>query len=563
MNNYGKKTISKLFINALKNNKLILKDEEEKTKMTSNLEKFPLKTTKYLIREYNINFKDLESMSDDLFSKYETFVVIGCELSKDLDVVCVVDSKYQSDGLTYPLLSSEKERLIEELKKIGYDEEKIRLIDLNIVTIENKNISSLTKGGRETQNIILETYKYHKQLYECPELEFIKINLIEKLKPISKFFVDYLENITNDYENIRNQKILSYCSSDKLFEFSKRIRNKILCKNTENKKEWYDTMKSLTMKISQLVLLKYGLYSYRKLEIYEKISKLSEFEGFDKENILWLLTRGEFGEENPELILRLYDIYCNILNEYEKSITKKIFEIKFNELYFSDFYSQFNEFFKSPNEATELFEKEFINNFNDLSVNSAFISKSSNENKRYILLDIFESKYHENFIWINQRSKEWLELLKFYTCGKNSKVISNTFEAKFNLIRGAIAERIITDYFNINNLDCIDNINNFKKIELGLIVESTEKSSFGCAPDLLLVKNTDDEKEIIPVEIKCLKSDKKNSSYYGSFDLADKQCNSVKYILNNFKTDIVKRKIIIITWFLDDRLIYEVNLVSN
>ena len=43
-------------------------------------------------------------MCSELFSVFISFVIIGCPMSTDLDVVCIVDSKYQSYGKTYSIL---------------------------------------------------------------------------------------------------------------------------------------------------------------------------------------------------------------------------------------------------------------------------------------------------------------------------------------------------------------------------------------------------------------------------------------------------------------------------
>ena len=103
---------------------------------------------------------------------------------------------------------------------------------------------------------------------------------------------------------------------------------------------------------------------------------------------------------------------------------------------------------------------------------------------------------------INQRSNEWLELIKFYCCGNSTGIIpftqGNYVKHYYNLIRGCIIELFI-----IHNLDFTSLLNvPVKKITVGLIVEKKGiKNSHGCAPDLLLITQ---EQEIIPVEIKSL-----------------------------------------------------------
>lgn len=547
------KTIAKLFVHAIKNNKLLVQNKDA---ILQNLSLFPVRTGNKLIKQFNITNKELELLCEELFSKYDSFVVIGCPLSTDLDVVCIVDNFYQSNGQTWPLLSTELERLKQELELIGYDQEKINLIDLNVITIKNSNITSLTKGGKETQNMIMATYNLHKQKYPCPNLEFVQIDILEKCRSVAKFMVDHLENISIDYQKLREQKKQSYESSQLILDFSKQLKFELrLDVNSEvnskniNVTNWFDDMKSLVMKFCQLVLLKHKIYKYTKIEICESMQNI----GWNFNSILWFLTRGKLGTKNTDVILQLYDSYLLILNEYEDSIIKSYQTIKFNEIILDILLTKLSSFFESPNIPTNKFEEQFDKNFFGLSVNSVFQIQSTLPENRHILTNLFDPEFHNNFIWTSQRSLEWLELLKFFSCGNNTKEIPEGFDGKFNLIRGAIAEKLISEYF------CFED---FTKIELGLLVENTTKGSKGCAPDLLLIKSTDIGSEIIPVEIKCLKSKTKNSNYYDSFDLAQKQCQSVKTILDNFGKSIIQRKIIILSWFFNDCLEFEINVMN-
>ena len=155
------KTLAKLYLYAISNNKITVAN---KLQILQDLSIFPVKTVKALQKHFKLELVDLELMCDELFSKFDSWIVIGCPLSTDLDVVCIVNSEFKSNGQTFPLLTTEIERLKQELRISGY-EQKINLLDLNVVTIYNGNITSLTKGGRETQNIIMDTYKYHTQKY--------------------------------------------------------------------------------------------------------------------------------------------------------------------------------------------------------------------------------------------------------------------------------------------------------------------------------------------------------------------------------------------------------------
>jgi hypothetical protein len=122
-------------------------------------------------------------------------------------------------------------------------------------------------------------------------------------------------------------------------------------------------------------------------------------------------------------------------------------------------------------------------------------------------------------------------------------------EAKYNLIRGSFTEYIINELFNPNK---IVELQGFKKCNVGFIVEEKDKKgSSGCAPDLLLYSND----EIIPVEIKCLTNNTKNHDYFRGLEIAKKQCESVKNILND---KCVKRHLILLSyWIKNNKLSIE------
>lgn len=581
------KCVAKLLIHSIENNKLdIIKSDNEKVKILEELKMFPVRTAKRIIKNHNITHNMLEIICEDLYSKYSEFIIFGCPMSTDLDVVCVVDNVYQENGKCYPLLSSEIERLKSELFQMNFSEEKMSNIDINIISIKDKSIIAVNKGGKEIGNIILSTYEYHKQKHSCPEIDFIEINIFNKLRSISKFIIDHLEIITNTLTNfnikqIRKQSYQQSETMNEMFYYSRQIRSVLDTQNINNSSKWKDDMKSFTMKICQLILLKNNVYEYTKFGIYEKLKNMSVSECHGMNNysgsIFWLLTRGKYNENKEgkieilnmsdimsdtisDTILKMYDIFVDIFSEYENSIIKinKSININVDEDNFKsisgNYYFTFKKilsFFQSPNKLTNEFEIEWNNNFENNSVNANFELFSTIPEMRIELLSKFEISDWDKFIWTNQRSNEWLKLLKYYTCGNNSKEISKNFESKFNLIRGAVAEILICQNLIFEN---------FTKIQLGLIVRDIFEKSIGCAPDLLLVN----ENEIIPVEIKCLKTGAKNSDYYDSFCLAEKQCDSVKKIIDNIKKNLILRKMIILSWFndVDKALNYEINLLN-
>lgn len=99
------KSIAKLYKYAILQNRLQIVENREK--ILHDLELYPVKSVKQLIKKYNLSNLQLEELCIELYSEYESFV----------------DSKFQSNGKSFPLL-------ISELKSIGYSSDKINLLDL-------------------------------------------------------------------------------------------------------------------------------------------------------------------------------------------------------------------------------------------------------------------------------------------------------------------------------------------------------------------------------------------------------------------------------------------------
>lgn len=538
---------AELLYDAIKNNKIIIPEFDPVIKNTlESLKTHPVKTAKSIIKKYNIDLQNLESYCGNFFSSYDSFVIIGCPHSTDIDVVCLVKHFNQSNGKPKTLLSTELNRLHYEIfEELNYDKSKD--LDINLISIQNSNITSILKGGKETQNIILETYQYHKQKYPIPQLDFVKVSMLEKCRSIAKYFLDYLEFICEDYKLLRDSKKIAYANTSSMLDFSKLIIQHIDLNNIHNSKKWKNTMKSLVMKFIQLILLEHNIYSYAKLDMINKIKSI--FNNLDEEGLKWYLFRGTIGIENQKVFFELNELYVKILTDCMLNIDNITLE---KDIWFctidKQIINKFGCFFEQPNMPTEKFEQYWNKTFGpDVSINSVFEAESSTTSTQTHLLKLFDEYFHKNFIWINQRSPEWLDLLtNFYKCGTNSKEIPPGFMGKFNLIRGAIAEYIITNDIMLNEFK------NFNKISLGLLVADTIKGSRGCAPDLILVNDL----EIIPIEIKCLKSSIKNSDYYDSIELAQKQCDTVIEILNSFKIGYINKKIIILSWFETNKLVY-------
>lgn len=536
---------------------------------------------------YDFSTQNLEKFCSDGFSIWTDFVIYGDPFSTDIDVVCFVPEKYQQEGTSFPLSTSEEQRLFNELEKIGYDT--TRGVDYNILSVDMNTglISSNRKGGAENQNIVISTYMYHKQVEHIdliPELIiFKKIGLIDidigdKLKAYAKFFMDHLEEFSINYkEQLREKKKEVYNEGiESMMKYVTKLLPNVIINppNYDSHKSWYNSMKSIVMKSIQLLLLEKGELKYTKQELIDASRNLvPEISNVEK-YVEWFLFRGKRGSFSPELIHVLHAHYCRILYDYferTKMITRKIHINDImdrsknpNPVSISD--SLLKEFLQSPLEHTEKFKNEWETKFIDQYIGQQFILQSTSGIEREDIIHILPEDIRHKFIWVDQRSDEWQNMIEnYYICGKNSKNIGSGFSSKYNLIRGCIMELLIMHFIDVTCLDLKDIYgNNIKihKVVLGFIVEDNIKGSKGCSPDMILVCEWNDGTiEIIPVEMKGLKRSNKNSDFYRELKLAKRQCQSVKSIISCSSIRI-DRSIIILSCieneeFIMNHLVYD------
>lgn len=185
------------------------------------------------------------------------------------------------------------------------------------------------------------------------------------------------------------------------------------------------------------------------------------------------------------------------------------------------------QFIKSPEKPTDELATYIDNQYQlTQSLNQLFIIKSFGINKLPTQL--------EHHICIeDQRSLEWLELLKFYKCGNsiNNAIPFVNCETNFNLIRGCVGEKMVIDLIDWNMLVDEDS-RPISKCICGLLVETKGLlGSIGIAPDLLIVSKIN---QVIPIEIKTIVSDPNivNKKFLREIKLASKQLETSINLIN-------------------------------
>lgn len=420
-----------------------------------------------------------------------------------------------------------------DLELLGFDLNNIS-IDVNLIYIDpnTKNLSTCLIGSKDTQNIIYYTYHLHPQSYPIFFTNPVQIDLIDKVRFFSKLILDSIDLLLGKlrYKELRPLKAQVYMDLSRRLDFSLQILNEVDFENLfiTNK----DLTKSIGMKLSQLVLLYNEIQAYTKKTISEQISLVLPIES---DFLLYILSRGKLGKlgkilnqkEISNIFKILLDGYKLIIDELKQNLNLSTYDLDLNNIIITDF--GLKEFVNSPEKPTTQLANWIDNLYSQTnSLNKIFELTSYGYDELPILL--------KNHIHVeNQRSSEWLELLKFYKCGNtiNNQINYVDCNTNFNLIRGCLGEKLLIDYIDWNKLVGF----NVSKCMCGLIVETLGlKDSIGIAPDLLLVgsNSNSDKKIIIPVEIKTIVSDPEimNRKFLREVQLGTKQLDTSIGLIN-------------------------------
>jgi hypothetical protein len=504
-----------------------------------------------ILKALNKEKKDLFGFNTIQPTKEQVFI-FGSPDSTDIDVAVILDHTYDEkiDILTDEI---DHEMLKGILKEFGYDIVN-RDIDCSLIIVdENGDVLRTSKGTCiMTQNIIFSTYKYHSQFGNdnLPIKRMFGVeyfDVCDSVKAISKCFLDNLKFFVGKkvYSKEKHNKARIYTLSEKerinyILDCAKLVLDPPITKDKELK-TWYDGMKSLVMKLVQLILLNNGILEYDKTKLSKKLESSSFVADCSDiySHVRWYLSRGNEG------------IFCrkclyNLLESYKIIAFESVIEVEWIDLPVNiennptRFSNEFwKEFVKSPIVPTNSCIKEFCSvakeEFDIDNINSIFVEKSYNYN-------LLPKDFLENHVHIeSQKSERWCELLKFYSCGKNSGVKKTQTTSKeesvrvyWNLIRGCVGECIAKNnvYLNVRGISYVD------VIEVGLLVEKKERACKGIAPDGLLLE---EDMKMIPIEVKCITGEHTNNhNYRRELSLAKRQIDSSKKILND--ADLLSEK---------------------
>lgn len=529
----------------------------------SLLRRFPVRTFRHFLRRRGLTAEafaqECEEKYPAIYAKIISFNIFGCPDSRDIDLVVVVDDIYKPikridlRRLTHDVSSvypkndknklntilhtediilevdGEPHHITDETLNLGGDLlDKMRegLLDINYVTLDpTGNIDALSKGSRETQNMVLATYHLHPQKYPILFRNSISFDRIDKVRGIIKYVIDHSEVLTDIAAGNVHTSRRQFYSSDMDNRIDQIATLKII---DTGHSSFTECIKSLVVKCIQLIIYPAGIYTKKQLA--------AAIPGMESD-LLDMLYRMAF---HPKTFNSLWQRVLYILDE-SKLRYKPFYTTALNVIgtkIFTD--TLVSEFAKSTLVPTEMFIDTWIAEYKGtwiveykgthLTSTLDTLNELSMTNGHIGTLPLsLHSSVTDRIMMAIPRSPEWLNLLKTYKCGRNSGLVPisplssmrDVIAARYNLVRGIIVETAILQKVEWGKI-----IPGAVPFTIGMIVASTVPGSRGCCPDLLLYT----DEGIIVVEIKCIVGNS-NSNFERAIDLATKQINTARELL--------------------------------
>ena len=470
-------------------------------------------------------------------------IIIGCPESKDIDIVIIVDEKYDMENIKINDID-----IINQLdNKCVYAIDKTKKIDTNIIHIKNKKVIKSQKGSIKTlQGIIYYTQSLHmKKEYIIDIIKPEKFKIEDRIIPPINFILFNLDIFCgkDKASELRDKKIFAINSNEKdkvNFIIENNIMNDIITHliaiNDKNK----DYIKALFVKLSTIILIHNDMSEnidyYTKRGIASLLNKIYQ-NSYDYS--IYYLFRSTEGIFNKDFLKIIFNEYIGFAKTYIDTFDFKWNRLEIdiiNPVKYIDVNIQ-NLFWKNIHEPTDSFIEYFDSICIDTNIEKHFIIKSTKEDE-YNFDIIPEFKKHCNFS--DQRSEEWFSLRKIYPPNKTIKDNKYTdyprtkhwIKEIYHLIAGSIGEQYIMYNINWERLFI-----GYKFITVGMIIDYKEKYSI--SPDGFLINF--DTKDIIPIEIKCIRNEKNlfSKTIMREIKMAKEQLTTIKKIINCKKGIIV------------------------
>jgi hypothetical protein len=454
----------------------------------------PIKGPKKLLSVLGIT---RESFDDTEIFVVEKFSIIGDPLSTDVDAILFVPSL----NLRFDTSIVEM-----DIRNLGY----VGDFDFNYVVEKDSVLTEASKGTVSlTNNILLETHKHHIQLYLCPVLFSLPIDLKAVARITFKSILDHLKDLFgDDYESVQKEKRAAFLlggteRDDAAFKLLTRVK----LPKGEISYEFKSTIKSLTMKMIQ------GILGAEKRKMLFTKSELSRsIPEFREKDLMSLLTR-KVTPLNFEVFQALSMKFISVYSESFKELVWDEVKINFeNCTHFSN--EVFQQILSSPLTPTDEYKR--LEDLEEIDVN---IHIKTSKSVPDVLVPYTEMD--------DQRSERWRFLQSYYETGAGGKFDISELSDMYHFLRGNVAEALII------NTDMSEFFGDHEIYTVGMIAENKGvKGSKACSPDFLVKIPTLSEMPL-PCEIKCIPGEMLigNASYRRGVSLATKQLKTAADIL--------------------------------
>lgn len=463
-------------------------------------------------------------------------IIIGCPESTDIDVLVIVDDKYDIENININHID-----IITQLEKTcKYMLDKAKKIDINIINIKNKKVTKSQKGSIKTiQGIIYYTQHLHmKKEYMIDINPPDKFKIEDRIIPPINFILFNLDIFCGKDKatELRDKKIFAINSNEKdkvNFIIENNIMDIIIENliniNDKNK----DYIKALFVKLSTIILIDNNLSEnteyYTKKGIAFLLNKIYP-DTYDYS--MYYLFRGNIGIFDKDFLKIIFDEYIKYAITYIENfdfVWNKI-DIDINTPVKHIDKSIQTLFWKNPMIPTDDFIEYFDKISLDTNIEKHFIIHSSKE-QDYNFDNIPEFKSKSSFV--NQRSLEWFELRNLYPPSniiKDNKYTDyprteNWINKLYHLICGSIGEQYV-----MFNIDWEKIFKGYKFIVTGMLIDYDKKYSI--SPDGFLINF--ETNDIIPIEIKCIRNEKNlfSKTIMRELKMAKEQLKTIKSIIN-------------------------------
>jgi hypothetical protein len=491
--------------------KWIIYDSEHYNDFATNVCKDNIASMKHRIEI--IDILGMRPKKDIQLIVPKEWALIGCKYSTDKDIIIFAETlqEFYADYDT---------KIFEEMFP---DSE----IDLNVALIRKINgtwrIMQTRKGiAVNTHNIVYFTARTPTRI-TCK----VELNIHDMARVIASHVMSFMKALLPIELYASQSRNRTKALTEKRVEYAIDVLRMI--KPIDNQK-WHSEMKSVVMKLLQLIL-----YHLDTTEVYQKqeLAEISSAKlGLSEDGLLWYLFRGTRGSYDADVLGKLIDKYVEILQDIsvERSWSTLAIDTVTNKTNIDD--KLFKMFIASPSVCTQDFATRFhiVHGEAVDTITQVFATKNSKT-------DLIPDPLRHLAVDIIQGSKEWLEFQHRYNphSANHKPPEEHPFgyaAQYYNLIRGSMCEAIACDAIHKDG---------YYNLHVGMLLD--KNMELAISPDLLLVST--DRKNVIVYEIKAVYGAKDSGIYKRAVWMATRQVQRAANMIRSTGINVYGRIVLV------------------